>query len=199
MPQTLPNGIKTPINSDAYNLTADLALMGGSANVVQKVANGAAMAALTSTTGDTCIRLDLPGAPVWTYNGTAWSGPGGLTVANLTFPGPYASKGSPYPVASAVRTSGGLISLQGTVTNTSTATIASNTTVQIAQLAAGYFPSGTVRYRFNGVLGTTVPSTDGYVNISTAGAISVFLNSGVGSPPVGNLTVHLDGITWVGQ
>lgn len=72
MPQTLPNGLKTPINSDAYNLTADLATMGNSANVVIAVANKAARDALTAVAGMTVSRLDLPGAPLQTYDGTDW-------------------------------------------------------------------------------------------------------------------------------
>jgi len=73
MPQTLQNGIQTPINADAYNLTADLATMGGKANVIITVANQAAMLALTSPyAGMTVARLDLPGVPTMTYNGTAW-------------------------------------------------------------------------------------------------------------------------------
>jgi hypothetical protein len=58
MPQTLPNGTVVPINSDAYNLTADLATMGNSSNVVYPVANQAARDALTPTAGMVVLRLD---------------------------------------------------------------------------------------------------------------------------------------------
>jgi hypothetical protein len=58
MPQTLPNGIKTPINADAYNLTADLATMGNSANVIFPVVNQAARDALTPFAGMVVLRLD---------------------------------------------------------------------------------------------------------------------------------------------
>jgi hypothetical protein len=71
MPQTLPNGITTPINADAYNLTADLATMGNSANVVVTVANQAARDALTLTAGLTVCRRDL-GWALEIYDGTTW-------------------------------------------------------------------------------------------------------------------------------
>lgn len=58
MPQTLPNGIITPINSDAYNHTADMATMGNSANVVRKVPNQTARDALTAVDGDVLLRQD---------------------------------------------------------------------------------------------------------------------------------------------
>ena len=72
MPQTLANGIITPINSDAYNETADLATMGNSSNVVIPVANQAARDALTPYAGMTVSRLDLTGAPLQVYDGTKW-------------------------------------------------------------------------------------------------------------------------------
>lgn len=73
MPQTLPNGIATPINSDAYNLTADLATFGNSANVVIPVANQTVRDALTPYAGMCVSRLDLAGAPIQTYDGSAWN------------------------------------------------------------------------------------------------------------------------------
>lgn len=58
MPQTLPNGIPVPINSDGYNLTGDLANMGNGTNVIIPVANQAARDALTAVTGMVVVRLD---------------------------------------------------------------------------------------------------------------------------------------------
>jgi hypothetical protein len=74
MPQTLANGIKTPINADAYNLTGDLATMGNSANVVIPVANQAARDALTLYPGLCVCRLDIVSAPIERYDGTSWNG-----------------------------------------------------------------------------------------------------------------------------
>lgn len=71
MPTTRPNGTKVPINADAYNLTADLATTGNSANVVIPVANQAARDALTSYPGMTVIRLDL-GTVMEIWDGTIW-------------------------------------------------------------------------------------------------------------------------------
>ena len=72
MTQTRPNGITVPTNSDPYNITADLATMADSTNVVVLVANLAARDALTKYAGLTVSRLDLPGAPLETYGGTKW-------------------------------------------------------------------------------------------------------------------------------
>lgn len=74
MPQTLQNGVVVPINPDAYNLAGDLATMGNKSNVVIPVANQAARDALTLAPGLTVTRLDLPGAPIQTYDGTTWQG-----------------------------------------------------------------------------------------------------------------------------
>lgn len=71
MPQTLANGIVVPINADAYNLTADLATTGNSANVIIPVANQAARDALTPTAGMVVCRLDL-GWALEIYDGTTW-------------------------------------------------------------------------------------------------------------------------------
>lgn len=72
MPQTLTNGIKTPVNSDAYNLTADLATMGDSAKVVIGVTSTAHRDGLPKYQGLTVSRLDIPGAPLQTWDGTRW-------------------------------------------------------------------------------------------------------------------------------
>jgi hypothetical protein len=74
MTQKLSNGITVPINSDAYQLTADLATMGNSANVSIPVNSQAARDALTPFAGMTVIRLDIPGAPTQTWDGSAWQG-----------------------------------------------------------------------------------------------------------------------------
>jgi len=70
MPQTLPNGITSPINSDAYNLAADLATMGNSANVIIPVANQAARDALTAVNGMVVLRQDT--GAIECYLSGAW-------------------------------------------------------------------------------------------------------------------------------
>jgi hypothetical protein len=77
MPQTRPNKATTPINADAYNLTADLATMADSLNVIIKVASQSERDALTVTAGTSVARTDLAGAPLQTYDGTQWNQQGG--------------------------------------------------------------------------------------------------------------------------
>lgn len=72
MPQTRPNKMTAPVNADAYNLTADLATMADSSNVVIPVASQAERDALTKKAGMVVIRTDLPGAPLERCDGTTW-------------------------------------------------------------------------------------------------------------------------------
>jgi hypothetical protein len=77
MSQTLDNGTVVPINSDAYNLAADLATMGGTSKGVTPVASSTARNALTTYSGRTVRRTDLNPQVLQSYNGSAWdAGPG---------------------------------------------------------------------------------------------------------------------------
>jgi hypothetical protein len=71
MPQTRQNGAVVPINSDEYNLTADLATLADSLDVNVVVANLAARNALTPYEGMVVLRLDLNGL-TQTYVNGAW-------------------------------------------------------------------------------------------------------------------------------
>lgn len=71
MPQTRPNGAKVPVNSDAYNLTGDLATMADTSNVIIPCASQAVRDALTPFVGMTITRTDLGGA-FFTWDGAAW-------------------------------------------------------------------------------------------------------------------------------
>jgi hypothetical protein len=82
MPQTLPNGLQVPINSDAYNLAADLATMGNSANVVFPVANQTVRDALTPFNGMVVFRLDTGAVEV--YFSSSWK-----PVTQATGASPY--------------------------------------------------------------------------------------------------------------
>ncbi|MGO4583650.1 hypothetical protein AB4Z38_07145 [Arthrobacter sp. 2RAF6] len=82
MPQTRPNVIQVPVNADGYNLTADLATMADSANVVIPVPNQTARDALTLHTGLTVTRNDVPGQPIEIYNGSSWDRIGPRAHAN---------------------------------------------------------------------------------------------------------------------
>jgi hypothetical protein len=76
MPQTRPNKGVAPVNSDAYNLTPDLAALIDSLNVVIKVSSQAERDALPSsvkTAGCIVVRTDLYGAPLERYDGTVWA------------------------------------------------------------------------------------------------------------------------------
>lgn len=71
--QTLQNGIEVPTNSDLYKLTEDLAKLGDTSNVVIRVVSQAARDALEDPyAGMTVARLDLPGCPLETHDGTKW-------------------------------------------------------------------------------------------------------------------------------
>ena len=73
--QTLPNGVEVPTNSDAYNLTDDLAASFMDANLVVPVASAAARdtykAARPGLVSIVC-RTDLAGLPLEIWDGTTW-------------------------------------------------------------------------------------------------------------------------------
>ena len=71
--QKLENGIEVPTNSDTYNLTADLAKMGRTANVIIPTHSQAERDALTKTIGMAVTRLDITGAPIQIWDGTNWN------------------------------------------------------------------------------------------------------------------------------
>jgi len=58
MPQTRDNGIVVPVNSDAYNLTTDLATMADTSNVATIVSGATARNALTKWEGRLVWRTD---------------------------------------------------------------------------------------------------------------------------------------------
>jgi hypothetical protein len=68
MPQTRPNGTIVPINSDEYNITADLSDMADSIRVITSVASLAERDALTTFVGVQVCRLDRDGW-IQTYTG----------------------------------------------------------------------------------------------------------------------------------
>ena len=72
MPQTRQNKGVAPVNSDAYNLTPDLATLVDSLNVVITVASQAERDALTKKAGLCVIRTDLFGLPIERCDGTNW-------------------------------------------------------------------------------------------------------------------------------
>ena len=93
MPQTRDNGIVVPINSDAYNLTADLATMADTAKVVTIVSGQTARNALTKFEGRLVYRTDKSQIEsvvggVWRdgtrdyapLSPTGWSSSGTITV-----------------------------------------------------------------------------------------------------------------------
>ncbi|MDQ5861282.1 MAG: hypothetical protein M3536_03360 [Actinomycetota bacterium] len=71
MPQTRANKITVPVNSDAYNLTTDLAAMADSANVVIRVSSAAERDALVKVAGLCVTRSDLGGL-IEVCDGTNW-------------------------------------------------------------------------------------------------------------------------------
>lgn len=73
MTQTLDNGIVVPVNSDAYNLTPDLATMGKKTSVITNISTLAARNALSTTDvpNRTIRRLDVGGSLEY-WDGTQW-------------------------------------------------------------------------------------------------------------------------------
>lgn len=70
MPQIRDNGVQVPVNSDAYNLTADLAVMADDANVTTVVSGQTARNALTVFEGRQVWRTDT--GETEAYTGGAW-------------------------------------------------------------------------------------------------------------------------------
>ena len=86
MPQYRSNKIRVPITSDAYALTADLAAMADSANVIIPVASQSERDALPGKyVGMVVARTDLPGVTE-IYDGTNWWKSGGPMHAEFTTP-----------------------------------------------------------------------------------------------------------------
>ena len=83
MPQTRPNKATTPINADAYNLTADLATMADSLNVIVRVASQSERDAYPATAGTSVVRTDLAGAPMQTFDGTGWNAQAGTQTVTV--------------------------------------------------------------------------------------------------------------------
>jgi hypothetical protein len=88
MPQTRDNGAKTPINADAYNLTADLATMADSLGVITPVNTDAQRDALTKFNGRAVTRMDVTGAPLEIWDGAVWrriyTGPYAITAGSAS-------------------------------------------------------------------------------------------------------------------
>lgn len=88
MPQTRPNKMKTIVNSDAYNLAADLATMVDSANVNIEVSGQTERDGLAALMGGTLpvptmvYRADLNAYESW--NGASWDRIALNTLQNLT-------------------------------------------------------------------------------------------------------------------
>ena len=90
MTQTRPNSIVVPVNSDDYNLTADLATMADSANVVTPVPSDLAQTALEGSgllfPGYAMVRTDIASMPLFLWDGAAFEQKTGLRHAEYTGP-----------------------------------------------------------------------------------------------------------------
>ena len=70
--QTLPNNVVVPTNSDPYNLTADLAVMGNTTNVIIPVFSQIERDAIPNLTfGTTVRRMDKAGRTEY-WTGSQW-------------------------------------------------------------------------------------------------------------------------------
>ena len=90
MPQTRPNGGQVPVNSDPYNLTADMATQTDTLNVLAPVPSDAAQTALIASgllfPGFAIVRTDLASLPIFLWDGAAFEQKTGLRHAEYTGP-----------------------------------------------------------------------------------------------------------------
>lgn len=199
MPQTRPNGTTTPINSDAYNLTTDLAAMADSGNVNTVCTSQAQRDALTLFPGYTVVRQDLPGAPIQVWDGAKWNGSYAVTVAALTPNSLYTPRGLGFINPSVYRLDG-RIYLQGVYKNVGTLTVVPGNSYQVATLPNGFAPSLASRYPFiwdygNG--GPSGPFISGFFQINSNGSINYNLLGTSSNTPAGYAVMSLDGVSWL--
>ena len=173
MPQTRQNGVQTPTNSDAYNLTADLATLADGVRVF-KCASQAARDALTGlSAGDIAIRNDLAGV-LEVYDGAAWQrGSGSVAPA----------AGSGWALA------GTLVRTRGTAGNQVSAafmctysggafSIGTSFTLALTLNNPGYIPTADVFGYVLVLSSANVPRADGAFNINSSGQIYIRMFSG---------------------
>jgi hypothetical protein len=90
MPQTRPNGGQVPVNSDPYNLTADMATQTDTLNVIAPVPSDAAETALIASgllfPGYAIVRTDLASLPIFLWDGAGFEQKTGLRHAEYTGP-----------------------------------------------------------------------------------------------------------------
>lgn len=144
MPQTRPNGTKVLINSDGYNLAADLATMADTTNVVYPGNLATRNALVSPVAGATVARTDLTGVPLDIYDGGTWQDAtpqpltlyptGGLYRNATTYQGQ-----TPNPAQ--VTRIGRRVSLSGIITNNTSISFATNTEYTLATLPAGFAPA----------------------------------------------------------
>lgn len=144
MPQTRPNGTKVLINSDGYNLAADLATMADTTNVVYPGNLATRNALVSPVAGATVARTDLTGVPLDIYDGGTWQDatpqpltlyPTGSLYRNATT---YQGQ-TPNPAQ--VTRIGRRVSLSGIITNNTSISFATNTEYTLATLPAGFAPA----------------------------------------------------------
>lgn len=93
MPQTRPNKITVPVNSDAWNLAGDLATLADSTQVVIPVASQTERDALTKANGLVVSRGDIGGL-IEVCDGTTWHSPTKVRHAEWTNGGSYSVTGN---------------------------------------------------------------------------------------------------------
>ena len=144
MSQTRPNGIKVPVNSDAYNLTADLATLADTSNVPVLCATQAARDALTLYNGLTVYRTDL--GLTQRYNGTKWYGLSGA----ITYTGIYGDFGGGYANSFWYQSADGMVTLNAVVGATpTTVTHTAGTIYTIGTVPAAIAPGGKLMFPGN--------------------------------------------------
>jgi hypothetical protein len=196
MPQTRPNKTTVPINSDGYNLTADLATMADSLNLPIKVVSQTERDALTKSNGGLVVRTDLAGAPLNRCDGTNWYGPGSITPATLTLSSGYVAKGSGFATPGVYR-EGGRVWLVGAATTNVTLTATAGIIYTIATLPAGFAPASGAAVNLPIMIrASTTNMPVGYVQVDSTGAVTYSLATTISGLASGALFFGFDHISW---
>lgn len=194
MTQTLKNKVVVPTNSDAYNLTADLATAFLGANVVIPIGSNAERTTLQTAgvmTGQCIIRTDLPGQPIETWNGTKWLD---YASGNIALGSLYQAFGAGYGTPGYEKLPTGRATLLGMVGTTgSTITMTANTAYLLGTIPSAIAPAADELYNpgTSSAMGTKCTlyvRSNGNIHFETA--------SGFSGISQASFFIGLGGINW---
>ncbi|MEQ4566172.1 hypothetical protein [Paenarthrobacter sp. CAP02] len=189
--QTLENGVVVPTNSDPYNLTDDLANAFKKTNGAVRVSSQAQRDALTKYTGLKVQRLDLPGQPEDTWDGTNWLP---LAPVTLSFTSTYRQAGTWFTDAlrpASVSRIGRRVYLAGALANDVPVNYTANTAYTLATFPVAYAPK---TYSEPFVILTNAYQAN--VWVTPAGEVKIYFLVTVPSQAVGTMVFPLSGMSW---